>query len=776
MQSAPPSAAVLSPPSLPGGSGLAVLDDPLELARFTRRAPPAGSGEVGLAESSLQLSGLHCAACADTIADALRRVDGVAGVEVSAAAQRATVRWDPSRARASALVAAVRLAGYDAVPDHAAAARELRRREARQALWRLFVAGFCGMQVMMFATPAYVAGPGELSPDLRQLLAWGGWLLSLPVMAFSAWPFFAGAGRAARARRIGMDVPVALGLLITFVASTGATFDPQGPFGHEVWFDSLAMFVAFLLGARFLEMRARHAAAEALEASLARMPETAWRVPAGTAPGADVAAEPVSPLRLAAGDRVRVPLGEAFPADGLVLDGPTQADESLLTGESTPVAKPAGSTVVAGSINLDRPVTVQVERAGADTRLEALAAMMRGALAQRPAAAALADRWAGPFLWAVLALAAGAAAAWSYVDPSKALWVAVSVLIVTCPCALSLAAPAVLVAAARAMARDGVRLQRLDAVERLARADRLFIDKTGTLTRGRPAWRATVVLTAAREAGADSAALLRTAAALARRSRHPLSQALARAPGTGEATAGAHDWTAVREQPGRGLEACDGQGRTWRLGSEAWVGATPDDRRTAPAAALWLGQGGRAWAAFEVDDPLRDGAGEAVRALRDSGLRVTLLSGDTAQRVADVAASLGLGDDAVAGATPEDKLAAVAQAQQRGEHVAMVGDGINDAPVLARADVSLAMGQGALLARSQADAVVTSGRLADIVAARRRARIAMRLVRQNLAWAAGYNALCIPLALAGGLPPWAAGLGMAGSSLFVTLNALRAAR
>ncbi len=728
---------------------LEVLDDPLERDRFTRWVAD-GTGER-LGESSLQLGGLHCAACAGIIEQALCRVDGVQQAEVSASSQRATVRWDPARTRPSALIQAVRAAGYDAAPDAAAPARELRRGEFRVALWRLFVAGFCAMQVMMFATPSYVARPGEMSPDLRQLLNWGSWVLTLPVVVFAAGPFFAAAWRALRQRRIGMDLPVAIGIAVTFIASTGATFDPGGPFGHEVYFDSLTMFVAFLLGGRFVELRARHRAAAALEGALARLPETAQRL------NADGSVSAVSVQRLRPGDRVRVGLGQAFPADGRLLEGRGAADESLLTGESVPVDKAPGDALVAGSANVGAPVLMSVERVGEDTRYAAIVAMMRSAMTQRPAAARVADRWAGPFLGAVLLLAAATAAYWSVVDPSRAIAAAVAVLIVTCPCALSLAAPAALVAAVGGLARRGVLVQRLDAVEILARTRHLFIDKTGTLTEDQPMLRDAVALEAG-DFGAE-------AASLAAWSQHPLARALAAG-----LPASVRAWREVEERAGQGLRALDEDGVEWRLGSAAWTGAAARDD-----VQVWLARGGQVLAGYRFDETVREGAAQAVAALREAGVRLTLLSGDAPARAERLAERLGIAE-VIAQATPEAKLAALAAAQRPGAPVGMVGDGVNDAPVLARADVSLAMGQGALVARAQADAVIVSNRPLDIVRAQTTARKAMRIVRQNLVWAALYNALAIPLALVGALPPWAAGLGMAGSSLLVVLNALRAGR
>lgn len=747
---------------------LSALDDPVELRRFTRLD---GSGEAALAESSLQLAGLHCAACAGIIENALRAVPGVLDAQVNGAAQRALVRWQPSRTRASALVQAVRGAGYDAVPDTAAQARSLRRAEARKLLWRLFVAGFCAMQVMMMATPAYVAAPGELGADLRQLLNWGAWLLTLPVLWFSAAPFFSGAWGALRHGRIGMDLPVALGIAVAFVASSGAAFDPGGLFGHEVYFDSLTMFVSFLLGGRWLEMKARHRAAESLENALGTLPATAQRLVVDEHGHEHV--ETVGVHRLAPGDRVRVPVGDTLPADGLLAPGcSTEVDESLLSGESRPVHKAAGDAVIAGSVNLGAPVLLQVQRTGADTRHEQIVALMRAALSQRPASTRLADRIAAPFLWGVLLLAAGGAVAWQFIDPSRAVWVAVSVLIVTCPCALSLSAPAALLSAAGALARRGVLLRRLEALEALAEVRQVVLDKTGTLTEAKPAWRGAVALAAEAQQDTRRAELLAAAAALAAWSTHPLSVALA------EAFPAARDnaarWSCVHEVPGRGLQAVDADGMTWRLGSAAWLQAGGVDRHPDHPVAVF-GRAHEALLQLDFDEALRADADLAVQRLQAQGLAVRLLSGDAPTRVARLAQRLGL-HSADGAATPEGKLAALRALQADGTRVLMVGDGVNDAPVLAQADVSIAMGQGAAVARAQADAVLLSGRLADVAAAHALARRTVRVIRQNLAWSALYNAACVPLALLGWLPPWAAGLGMAASSLVVVGNALRLSR
>jgi len=737
-------------------------DDPDLLEKFTQWTEHPGGARMGL--SQLQLSGMFCAACAGIIERTLLQEPGVAEAHVSASSERLQVRWDPAKTAISRLIQRIERLGYGAAPDAAAPARLLREREHRQAVWRLFVAWFLMMQVMMLAAPIYWASSGDMAPDLRQLLHWGAWVLSLPVMLFAAGPFFKSAWRQLRARQVGMDVPVSLGLLVTFVASTGATFEPGGVFGHEVYFDSLTMFVSFLLAGRYLELRSRHKVAASLEQATSALPDRVERL------RPDGGSEWVTPGRLRAGDRIRVHAGQAFAADGLVESGCSEADEALLNGEAIPVMKNPGDEVVAGSMNLHAPLLVKVQRVGADTRYEGIVRLMRSALTQRPREARLADRVAGPFLWGVLILAALAGVVWSQLQPERAVWVVVSVLIVTCPCALSLAAPAAWLSAAGALAKRGLLLARLDVLETLARVDMVVLDKTGTLTQER------MEVLACHVAVGDEAyrdEWLTQAAALARQSAHPFSRALAaHVP----AIASAHIWREVHEHPGKGLEACDMAGGVWRLGSSQWVGgavgAAPGDAVSSVSsdAQLVFGQLGQPRLWIHVDEVLRADAKLAIQRLHELGLRTLLLSGDAPSRVQRLAREAGL-NSAIGGVSPQEKLATVERLQTEGRCVLMVGDGINDAPVLARADASIAMGQGAMLARAQADALMLSGRLMEIAEARELALRTRRVIRWNLAWAAIYNAACVPAALLGYLPPWLAGLGMAISSLAVVMNA-----
>jgi len=742
----------------PGQVGNAELpeDDKAALGDSTRWfTDDAG---VHVADSVFALQGMYCAACSGVIEAALQALPGVLQVEVNAASRRAKVRWNPVRVKLAQMFKAVEAAGYRAVPAQHEALRVARQRESRQALWRLFVAGFCMMQVMMLVAPAYVAAPGEIATDLEALLRWAAWVLSLPVLLFSAGPFFTGAWHALRQHRIGMDVPVALGIVITFVAGTAVTFDPTGPFGREVYLDSMTMFVTFLLAGRWLESRARARSTEALDDLLQRMPDSVERIDdAGRS-------ETVLASRLRVGDRVRVALGQAFPGDGELIDGSTQIDEALLSGESRPVERRVGESVVGGTVNVGVPVLVRLSCVGEGTRYRQIVDLVQRALAERPQMLRTADRWAGPFLWGVLVMAALAAAAWSVIDPSRALWVAVSVLIVTCPCALSLAAPAALLSAAGALARCGVLVQRLDALETLARTDTACLDKTGTLTQDR-----LVLAHIGIHEGADRGAMLARAASLAALSHHPLSRALTQA-----LPAPQGEWSAVREVAGQGIQARDAQGRLWQLGSPAWVGVQASAARPVVAFAQVSGRP-EDTAIFEFDEALRADAGQALQQLHAQGVAVRLLSGDSQASVDAVARRLNI-SQAQGAATPEGKLGALSALQAEGHCVLMVGDGVNDGPVLARADVSFALAHGSALAQQRSDFIVLGSRLAEVPAARALAKRTVSVMRQNLLWALLYNAACVPLALAGLLPPWAAGAGMAVSSLAVVLNALRLSR
>lgn len=717
-------------------------------------------------EASLILEGITCAACVWLNEQHLTRQAGVMAVEINYATRRARVRWDERRIKLSGILAAVAVIGYHAYPYDAARSEVIAKRERRAALWRLFVAGFGMMQVMMYAVPAYVAGEGEMTADIERLLRWASLVLTMPVVLYSAAPFFRNAWRDLRLKRVGMDVPVALGVGAAFTASLWATLIGAG----EVYFDSVTMFVFLLLGGRYLEMLARHRSVRSIERVGRARPAFAERLIAF--PGPET--ERVVVSALTPGDMVLVAPGQTVPADGRVLQGESDVDESLLTGESRPISKSAGSDLTGGTVNIRSPLVQQVEKVGEATRLASIVRLMERAITEKPRIVQLADRVAAWFVAALLLLASVTGIVWSQIDPSRALWVFVSVLVVSCPCALSLATPAALAVATGAFSRLGLLVSRGHAIETLARVDHFVFDKTGTLTWGRLRVREALPL-----AGVPAEETVRLAAALEQGSEHAIGAAL-RDAAPDEAPRPSVQ--AIQAFTGQGVEGVVGK-RKLRLGRPEFAGALhglplPQDARRLFAAGdtcvvladdvAWL-------AVFRFGDQLREDAGELVRRLRDLGCRVTLLSGDAPEAVGQVAASLSI-RDAHGGMSPQGKHDFIAGLQAEGAVVAMVGDGVNDAPVLAQAQVSVAMGGGTELARNQADIVLLGenlGALADGVALARRTH---RVVRQNLGWAFAYNLSAIPLAMAGWITPWMAGIGMSASSLLVVANALRLQR
>jgi Cu2+-exporting ATPase len=765
----PPDFADSQAPQPYGVEALRLLDDPAEWSTFSH----AHTADDQVWTSSVVVEGMYCAACASTIEDALAAVPGVIDARVSAASHRAQIVWSAATVRPSVWLQAIQRVGYRAVPANDVFALEHRRKESRKALWRWLVAGLCMMQVMMYAYPAYVAHPGDLSAEMEQLLRWASWVLSLPVILFSCGPFFRSALRDLVAGRIGMDLPVSLGILITFGVSGAGTFEPEGPFGHEVFFDSLTMFVFFLLSGRWLELRLRDRTAGALEALMNRLPDSVERQ------SINGGFERVAARRVTVADLLRVLPGETFCADGVIEQGETLVDEALLTGESRPVTRNLGSRVVAGSHNLSATVLVRVEQVRDGTRFAQIVQLMESAASSRPQVAQLADRLAKPFLVAVLVAAVGACAFWWSSNPVHALMVAVAVLVVTCPCALSLATPAAMLASAGRLARSGILVRNLQALEALSRVDTVVFDKTGTLTSD-----SLSIGPISTRSGIAQAQVLQMAAALAAHSLHPVARALHLAASLRLADArGQFQCDGVSETSGAGItgvahrpgHVAEAASQTLRLGSAQFCGVT--DRGEGASAVHLCDQIG--WlASFELVEALRADAVATVRALQRLDIDVQLLSGDGQSAVSRIAscfeAAGGAGAIVARGeCSPADKLANLRELQHQGHRVAMVGDGLNDGPVLAGAQVSFAFGKAVPLAQARSDFVVLGDRLDAVLDAVRVARASMRVVRQNLWWALAYNAACVPLAVLGWLPAWLAGLGMASSSLLVVVNSLR---
>ncbi len=691
----------------------------------------------GASEASLILDRVRCTACLWLIERALRTAPGIRRADVNYATQRAHVAWDAQRTNLAAIVQAIRSVGYDAFLYTPRLQAEIEQRERRAALWRLFVAGFGAMQVMMYAFPAYLdEGAGTLSPEAAQLMRWASLLITLPVIVFSCRPFFAGAWAELRRGRIGLETPIALGIAAGFGASAWGTISGGG----AVYFDSISMLAFLLLAARYAESAARRRAARALEPLLRVDPRAA---------------------ALSAGDVLTVAPGERIPADGTVEQGLSSVDESLLTGEASPVVKRAGDALVGGSVNLEQPLFMRVTRAGADTRAAAIARLVERASAAKPRLVESAERLARILTYVVLATALGAyLATWN-------VWIPVAVLVATCPCALGLASPIVLMRAGAELLHRGALLTRARALEALGRVTDVVLDKTGTLTTGRFSVSRFVALGTGSEAGCRQ-----IAASLEASSRHPIASAF-----EGPETLPVE---ALRNVPGEGIEGRIGA-ELVRIGSEAFCrelcARSPapigrDATADGDATTLYLASEAGWLAAFVLEGELRPQAAQLIAFVKEKKLALHLLSGDRPRAVAAAAGPLGI-ETWAGGMTPQSKFEYVARLQAAGRVVAMIGDGLNDAPVLARADVSFAMAGGADAAQLEADVILLGSDLNAFSRSFALAAAAMKLVRQNLAWALAYNAVALPLAAAGWIGPWEAALGMGASSLIVLFNALR---
>jgi Cu2+-exporting ATPase len=626
-----------------------------------------------------------------------------------------------------------------------------RQEEKRSSMKRLGVAGLGMMQVMMYAVGLYAGDYFGIEESERSFLEWVSLLVTLPVLLYSGRIFFEGAWRSVRAGRPGMDVPVAIAISLAFLASCYNFFRGAG----EVWFDSVVMFIFFLSLGRHIEMILRHRNLQAGAALARLLPEWAERVVDGNR-------ETIPATDLAEGDLIRVKVGEAFPADGTIRMGATDVDEALLTGESSAIGRGEGEEVIAGTINLSQPVEIEVTAAGQETTVSSLGRLLLLAQSRRTSDGGL-PLWLVPtFIISVLFIAAATWFGWQAIDPGQAFPAMLSVLVASCPCALSLALPVVHAAASRRLLDEGILLTRGESVQDLNRVDTVVFDKTGTLTRGVPEIVEARVNPERGDIDAESA--LAIACALEADSAHPIAHAFLSALGERQQKQAAQ----VQVFPARGLAGVV-EGKEWKIGTPDF--AVPGSQAGADAT-IWLGDG-QGWVArFKLRDALREGAEETVSNLQSNGLETAILSGDGEDAVAAVAERLGISDWS-ARQTPEMKLEQLEKRRSKDQHVLMVGDGVNDAPVLAAADVSMTVKGGAELANSTADMILAAESLSLVLSARRVARRTRQLIVQNLSWAVLYNASVMPLAVSGMLKPWMAALGMSLSSLLVVANAAR---
>lgn len=701
--------------------------------------------------SVFTVEGMHCSNCARTVEKSVGALGGVTRASVNASTAHASVEWDRSRTSLKEIFTAVRKAGYTPI-QLAEETADAARLERRSALKRIGIAGLGMMQTMMFVYALYAGGAHGIDPNIEQYLRLTGMLFATPVLFYSGFPFFAGALRDIRRRTVGMDVPVAGALALAYTVSVFNTLRGRG----QIYYDSVTMFVFFLSAGRYLEMIVRQRSLNATDALSHSLPATA----AVMREDGSVERVPLSLVK--AGDRLSIAKGAVIPVDGSLLSESALVDESLITGESTPLGKRRGADLLGGSINLGHPIELAARTTAADSTLAGIVRLLQKAQAERPSMARSADRAASIFSWVTLVLATGVAISWSLVDPSKALPATLAVLVITCPCALSLATPATVAAATTRLSRSGVLVLRPDALERLARADTVVLDKTGTLTRGLPIAKTTYLAS-----GWTDEHVLALAAALERSSEHPLASAFAP---YALATVMA---TSTREFVGRGIQGVLGE-RTWRLGTREFVAELSQQGSDAGTDGLVLGGEAGIVATFHVWDTLSEGAEAAVRELRSLGLGVVIASGDSEEAVCEVARAVRV-DIWSSRVSPKGKLALVEELQRKGRRVLMIGDGVNDGPVLAGAYVSCAIAQGSAIAQAAADLLLVQTSLSPVALAVKTARAALRTMRENLLWALVYNVSAIPLAALGWVAPWVAAIGMSMSSLIVVANAARLA-
>ena len=700
------------------------------------------------AETTIFAGGMYCSACSWLIETTLKRIPAVTSVDVNPVTHRVRVHWTHAETGLGDILAALSDLGYRPQPLAPGDTTHPELAEQRSALKRLLVASLGMMQVMMFAVGLYAGDFQGMDADMKHFLRLVSFFVATPVVFYAAKPFFSSAWRGLFAGRPGMDLPVSIAIGGAYSASVYSTFTN----GAAVWFDSVAMFVFFLTLGRYLEMRARHRSIDRSVALSQLLPNTATLIINDQTSTIPVA-------QLAKDDIVLVRAGDSIPADGIVVSGASSVDEALLTGEARPQHRSIGDFLAAGSVNLDAIIEMRVTNTGGDTTLGAISRMSERARYTRPAFVNIADRIASYIVVALLAIASAVALYWYFVAPEKAFVITLSVLVVTCPCALALATPAAFATAGSRFSELHLLITNGNAIEVLSRVTHIVFDKTGTLTLGTPEIQSVEVL----DSNYDEEQCLQIAAALEQASSHPLARAFKNdraMPAVGNAT--------VHVSEGVSGTIND---RRWRIGNAEFA-LDENEHRDETTTVVYLGMDGSPVARFIINDPLRADARDVINSLKSKGMGLSLLSGDNEAAVRDVAEALNIADVGF-DCSPADKLRFIESLQARGERVVMIGDGINDAPVLAGADTSIAPGHGALLAQTSADVIMLGNSLAPVMTALQLSNATMRIVRQNLVWAVVYNATALPLAMAGMVPPWLAAIGMSASSLIVVLNALR---
>lgn len=727
------------------------------MAALTAAAPGPGSGQAdpqafvrqadGLSHLDLLVRGATCAGCIARIESGMLADERVETARLNLSTGRLALVWRGDATAARGFVTRLGEIGYPATPYEPEADRDPQKEDERRLLRALAVAGFAMANVMLLSISVW-SGGAEMSETMLTLMHRISALIVLPAVAYAGQPFFRSAWSVLRHRHVNMDVPISLAVLLACGLSVYETFIGHG----ETYYDAAVMLLFFLLIGRFLDMRLRARASQAARGLAAMQAATANRL------RPDGAMEAIPARDVRAGDLLVLAAGDRVPVDAVIEEGEGALDGSLVSGETAPVEARPGVQVFSGMLNLDGKLVLRASADRDNSLLSEITRMVEAGEQSRSRFVRLADQAARLYVPLVHGLALATLIGWLVLagDPRTAIINAIAVLIITCPCALGLAVPAVQVVASGRLFKAGVLVKSGDALERMAGVDTVVVDKTGTLTEGRPR----LV-----EPEALPEGMLELAARLARTSRHPLSRAIADAAGMGAA---ARD---VRETPGGGLESIE-DGRRLRFGSARWLGIDcPSD----PHSEAWLIVDEGEPVRFRFRDRLRSDAEAAMAGLRERGCSIELLSGDRPGPVGAIAAELGI-DNWSAELKPQDKIARIAALKAKGCHVLMIGDGINDAPALAAADVSISLASAAEISQAAADFVLQGDNLSGCLVTLDISRAARRRVLENFALAAGYNMIAVPLAVLGIVTPLIAAIAMSASSILVTLNALRLAR
>jgi len=734
------------------------------------------SGPENTREAALILEGINCPACIWINEQNLQSLPGVIEIKVNYASRRARVRWDNGQIHLSDILHAIHRIGYAAHPFDPDKQQHLLEQERKTLLRRLGIAGIFGMQVMMLSIPLYTGNWSESDLEYQRFFYWVCLLLTLPVVLYSARTFFEPAWRDIKNHRVGMDVPVSLGILLAFIGSAWTTLF-NGSSDH-VYYDSVVMFSFFLLAGRYMELMARKKAVEVTENLVRITPAIATRLINKEAVTDNLdpdniswAEETVPVVKISPGDRLLIRAGEHIPVDGVIVSGKTTIDESMLTGESTPLQKAVGMAVIGGSINVESPIQIEVEKVGQDTVLSHILRILERAQSERPSIAGISDLVAKWFVTCVLIITSLVAIYWFGTGNERWFQITLSVLVVSCPCALSLATPAAITTATGALMRAGILSTRGHALETLGRSTHVIFDKTGTLTHGKLKLVETTCFSQESKQGC-----LNIASSLEAQSEHPIARALIDANESTDNESACN----IVNTPGQGIEGNVGN-KHYFIGTPVFIkdknGKTLEqakyhDLHKQGHTVILLADETNIQCAFLLADSIRDGAAQLIAALKDAGKEVILMTGDNKQSAELVAHALAI-DHVYAALKPEDKLTRVNELQSRGAIIAMVGDGINDAPVLAGAQVSIAMGSGTELARASADLIFMNEKFQNLLMAFIISDKTLNIIRQNIIWAITYNILALPAAIMGYIPPWLAAVGMSLSSLLVVTNALR---